>query len=129
MTRVIADDVDVLFVASSDGPTGAHDAFSALEAALGSSRGRRFYGTLLRGEYRACAAIEPGDDPDVLGLGTWRLPGGVYERRRLLDWQDRVDEIGGLFDEMADESQHDDTRPSIEFYRSARELILLKPLR
>ena len=115
-------------VVASGGTAGGPAAFDALEAPLGSLRGRRFYGTYLAGEYRACVAIELGDDPAALGLATWCIPGGSYERRTLLDWHDHVDDIARNFDEMAEASEHDASRPSIEFYRSARELILLQPV-
>jgi len=56
-------------------------------------------------------------------------PGGEYERRKLLDWQDRVDEIAATFDAMVPAAELDSTRPSVEFYRNSRELILLQPVR
>jgi len=126
--RVTIDDIDVMCVVSHTGPAGGPAAFDALEAPLGSLRGRRFYGTYLAGEYRACVAIEPGDDPVALGLEKWSIPGGTYERRRLLDWADHVDDIARNFAEMAGELEYDQSRPSIEFYRSARELVLLQPV-
>lgn len=128
MTRVTIGDIDVMCVVAHAGPAGGPAAFGALEAPLGSLRGRRFYGTFFEGEYRACVAIEPGDDPAVLGLETWRIPGGCYERRRLLDWSNHLDEIARAFDEMAEELDYDPSRPSIEVYRSATELVLLQPM-
>ena len=122
------EDIDVLCVVADGGPPGAPAAFDALERCLPSLRGRRFYGTYLAGEYRACAALDPDDDPAALGLETWRIPGGRYERCRLLDWHDRVDDIKRTFDEMAADPAYDPSRPSIEFYRSERELVLLQPV-
>jgi len=129
VARVTLDDIDVMCVIAHGGPAGGPAAFAALEMPLRSLRGRRFYGTYLAGEYRACVAIEPTDDPDVLGLQTWRIPGGLYERRRMLDWSDHLDKIARTFDDMSGDSEHDSLRPSIEFYRSERELILLQPVR
>lgn len=128
MARVTIDDIDVMCVVAHDGPAGGPAAFDALEAPLASLRGRRFYGTFLAGEYRACVAIEPDDDPVALGLERWRIPGGSYERRRLLDWRDQLESIAPNFEEMAGEREYDPSRPSIEFYRSARELVLLQPV-
>lgn len=128
MPRVTLDDIDVMCVLADGGPTGASAAFSTLEAPLGSLCGRRFYGAYLGGEYRACVAIEPGDDPAALGLERWRIPGGRYERRRLTAWRGHADEIERTFDEMAEDLEYDPTRPSIEFYRSERELDLLQPV-
>lgn len=127
--RVTLDDIDVMCVVADGGPNGGPDAFAALEALLGSPRGRKFYGTYSHGEYRACVAVRPGDDPKSLGLTSWRIPGGDYERRKLLKWQDRLDEIESTFDAMATETEADPSRPSVEFYRSAQELILLLPVK
>ena len=129
MARVVLDDIDVMCVIAKGGPVGASSAFGALEARLPTLRGRRFYATFLKGEYRACVALRSDDDPAALGLDVWRIPGGRYERLRLLDWQDRVSEIAATFDEMVPESEVDSTRPSVEFYRSSRELVLLQPVK
>lgn len=129
MARVTLPDIEVMCVVADDGPKGGPAAFEVLEAPLGSLRGRRFYGAYAAGQYRACVAIEPGDDPAALGLEAWLIPGGIYERRRLLDWRDHTDEIAANFEEMADDTESDPSRPSIEFYRSTTELILLRPVR
>jgi hypothetical protein len=129
MARVVIEDIDVMSVIADGGPAGGPVAFAALEAPLESLRGRRFYATYQSGEYRACVALAAGDDPEALGLATWRIPGGEYERRKLLDWQDHVDEIAAIFDAMLPAAELDSTRPSVEFYRSSRELVLLQPVR
>ncbi len=129
MTRVTIDDIDVMCVVADGGPVGGPAAFSTLEAPLASLRGRRFYGTYHGGEYRACVALHRGDDPKALGLVTWRIPGGEYERRKLTDWQDHIEEIAVTFDAMVSEAELDPSRPSVEFYRSSRELVLLQPVR
>ncbi len=127
--RVRIDDIDVLCVVAEGGTRGAQAAFGALEGRLGSLHGRKFFGTYHAGEYRACVAIEPDDDPEALGLMTWRIPGGGFERRKLMDWQERIGEIGATFDAMIAESEFDPSRPSIEFYRSSREVLLLLPVK
>jgi hypothetical protein len=129
MARVTLDDIDVMCVVAEGGPAGGAAAFEALEARLPTLRGRRFYGTFHSGEYRACVAMRSDDDPAALGLGVWRIPGGEYEQLRLHDWHDRIPEIPALFDAMVPASEVDPTRPSIELYRSARELVLLRPVR
>jgi hypothetical protein len=127
--RVSIDDIDVLCVVAEGGPAGGPAAFGALEAAIGGPRGRKFYATYHDGEYRACAALRDGDDPQAIGLAVWRIPGGEYERRKLVDWQERLDEIPATFEAMADECRVDDTRPSVEYYRSARQVVLLLPVK
>ena len=107
-------------VVADGGPAGGSAAFAALEAPLASLRGRRFYATYHDGEYRACVAVQPDDDPEAMGLARWRIAGGAYERRKLVDWQDQVDRIGATFDEMVPATEVD-TCASIEFYRGSRE--------
>ena len=125
---VTLDDIVVMCVVASGGPSDAPAAFQALEAPLKSLKGRRFYGTYLAGEYRACVAIEPSDDPAALGLPTWTIPGGKFEKRKLTDWQSRLPEIAATFIAMAREFDADESRPSVEFYRSSHELVLFLPV-
>ena len=116
--------VPVMFVVSASGPQGAGEAFDRLEACLSSLRGRKFYGTMLNGEYRACVALEAQDAPAAMGLQTWIIPGGAYARRKLERWSERIPEIGKTFMAMAAEFPPDPARPNIEFYRSQKELLL-----
>jgi hypothetical protein len=129
--QVTLSDVQVMYIESGTGIAGASEAFDRLEARFPSLRGRKFYGTFQRpaGPYRACTAIEPGDDPETLGLQTWTIPGGKYSRRKLLDWQARTQEIGETFQSMTNESNCDTSRPSIESYRSMKELVLFLPVK
>lgn len=120
-------DLRVLCVVAPGGLDGIGEAWAKLEARLPSLRGRRFYGTYLRGEYRAC--VVQRDDPAALGLETWTIPGGAYARRKLAHWREHTAKIGGIFAAMAAEHPVDPDRPSIEFYRSQDELILLLPIR
>ncbi len=127
--QVTLPDMPVMYVESPTGLAGASDAFDRLEARFPSLRGRKFYGTFQppAGPYRACTAIGPGDDATALGLPTWVIPGGQYRRRKLLDWQTRMKEIGEAFRSMAEEGERDASRPSIEFYRSEKDLVLFLP--
>jgi hypothetical protein len=128
---VVLPDVRVMYVESATGVAGAAEAFDRLEAKFSSLRGRKFYGTLLppAGPYRACVAIEPGDDPPALGLPTWTIPGGKYLRAKVADWESRKEEIGRGFERLRAEGEPDPGRPSIEFYRSQKELLLFLPVR
>jgi hypothetical protein len=121
---VTLDPVTVMFVVAPSGPQGAGEAFDNLEARLPSLKGRKFYGTLLNGEYRACVALEAQDAPATMGLQTWTIPGGAYARRRLDRWSERLPEIGQIFGALAAEYPRDPARPNIEFYRSQKELLL-----
>jgi len=128
---VVLADVPVMYVESATGLAGASEAFDRLEARLPGLKGRKFYGTFQRpdGPYRACVAIAPGDDPTALGLATWIIPGGAYRRRKLENWESRLPEIGKSFREMGTEGEPDASRPSIEFYRTQKELLLFLPVK
>lgn len=130
--EVTLNDVPMMYLVAEGGPAGARDAFNKLEGKLPSLRGRKFYGTFqpATGEYRACVAIESGDDPPRMGLATGVIPGGLFLREKLKNWMNRIDEIGKTFIAMAEreKSRVDHSRPSVEFYRSQDELILLLPI-
>lgn len=66
-----------------------------------------------------------------MGLDTGVIPGGLYVREKMKDWSSRIPEIGRTFMAMVERERHrvDNSRPSIEFYRSQDELILLLPVR
>jgi hypothetical protein len=125
---VTLEDIKVMFVVSPSGPQGAGEAFDRLEARLPSLKGRKFYGTMLSAEYRACVALEAQDSPAAMGLETWTIRGGVYARRKLERWLEHLPEIGQVFSALAAEYPRDPTRPNIEFYRSQKELLLFMPV-
>ena len=127
--EVMLDDIPVMYVLSPSGPEGAKQAFNALESRFKSLRGRRFYGTFYEGEYRACVAIQPDDNPEGLRLETSTIPGGKYVREKLMNWTRRVPEIGKIFKQMGEEYSCDPDRPSIEYYKSQFELHLLLPVK
>ena len=118
------DPIPVMYVVSPNGTDGAAEAFDRLEARLPSLKGRKFYGTMLNGEYRACVALAPQDRPADMGLETWTIPGGAYVRRKLPDWPEHVAEIGQIFGALEAEHPRDPGRPNVEFYRSQKELLL-----
>lgn len=130
--EVTLNDVPVMYVLAEGGPAGAREAFNRLEGKLPSLRGRKFYGVFQpeTGEYRACVAVEPGDSPEKIGLATAVIPGGLYLREKMKNWMSRIPDIGKTFAAMAERERHraDRSRPSIEFYRSQDELILLFPI-
>lgn len=130
-TFVMLPDTFVMFVAGEAGKPIAEQApkaFKVLEAGLPSLRGRKFYGVALGDEYRACVAIEPGDDRRSFPHPTWTLPGGKYVRRRILNWEQHLDLIGPTFQALLRRSDVDASRPCIEFYRSQRELLVMVPV-
>lgn len=126
--EVILDDIEVMCVVADGGPAGAQQAFDKLESKLTSLRGRRFYGTYHAGEYRACVACRPNDKPEDLGLDTWVIPGGKYIREKMMNWTQRIPEIGETFTALSEQYPADPSRPSIEYYRSQSELHLFLPV-
>ena len=97
--------------------------------------GRRCYGVSTEDEkglhYRACIAIQEGDDPSSLGLTPSEIPGGKYAKDRIRPWDYRKDipRLIEKFEKMAKEHEVDKTRPSIEFYRRHDDLILYLPIK
>ncbi len=129
--QAILPEVQVMYVESATGLAGASEAFDRLEARFKNLKGRKFYGTFVppAGPYRACVAVQPGDDAAALGLPVCTIPGGKYSRLKLMDWTSKIPEIGATFKRMAEESEHDSSRPSIEFYRSQKEVVLFLPVK
>lgn len=122
--------VEVMCVTANLGSSGIKDSWDRLERVLASLKGRKFYGAFVfpDGPYRACVAVLPGDEPAAMGLQRWTIPGGLYLRRRLVNWQEDPDRIGTAFGEMSAQVHPDGERPSIEFYRRHDEVILYLPI-
>jgi hypothetical protein len=128
--EVIIEPVRVMYVQAEGGLSGIRQAWIKLESTLSSLRRRRFYGTYSYVErvYRACVAIDDEKEAETLNLPTWTIPGGKYLRQKIADWAVRPEIMGETFESMAKENDSDLTRPTIEFYRSQKEVILLLPI-
>jgi len=113
---------------------GPSEAFRRLEGKLPTLRGRKFYGAfrlLETGEeYYACVERLPGEDAHALGVEEATIPGGLYVRRKLTDWQALVDagKLPEIGKEMVQAYPLDKSRPELEYYRSMHELHLLMPV-
>jgi len=124
--------IQVMFVQAEDGPVGAQQAFQRLEKALGNLKGRRFYGTFHNGEYRANVALREIDNPQVYVFEAGQIPGGKYARKKIKGYEE--DKLGEVLPKEFDalrkqyDGKVDPDRPSIEFYRSQKELIIMLPL-
>jgi hypothetical protein len=116
---------------SGSGPAGA---MHLLESKLPTIKGRKFYGVfrLLEAgeEYFACVERIETDDPEGMGLETGTVPGGLFARRKLYDWQKVI--AAGKLKEVGEEFVRgydiDRSRPEIEYYRSMSEMHLLLPV-
>jgi len=130
-TLVELDEVGVMFVSVADEPAAIGRGWVDLEEAIGSLRGRKFYGAFdaQAREYRVCVEIHAGDEPDKLGLELGTLPGGRYVRVRLRGEPPAVyDSIAPIFERLANRADADPSRPGIEFYRRRDEIDLLLPV-
>jgi hypothetical protein len=126
------EETHVMFLRTEDEPAEMAKGWERLEGLVGL-RGRKFFGTFdaSTGEYRVCAQIREDDDPAALGLEAATIPGGAYLRARLRgDPPGVYERIAPTFEALirAARPQHDETRPSIEYYRRLDEIDLLLPI-
>ncbi len=106
-----------------------------LEERMDSLRGSRMYGLLYPGEpttYYACVRLDD-DDFDDLGFDRAEVPGGLFGRKLVRGWEDKISELPEIFDHLqADLLEagflRDATRPSLEFYRRSNELLIMMPV-
>lgn len=114
------------------GPSGAME---LLESKLPSLKGRKFYGCFRElpdgEEYYACVARIDTDDPNRMQLDTGVIPGGMYARRKVQNWEKviRDGQLPQLMQDFTQAHDIDPSRPSLEFYRSQAELLLFVPVR
>lgn len=120
-----------MFKRVSDEQAAISGGWAEVEAAVGSLRGRKFYGVLdeTRREYLVCVQVREGDDAAALGLETGTLPGGRYAQVRLQGDPPAVYElIAPTFKRLATRPDRDPSRPEIEFYRRHDVIDLLLPV-
>ena len=103
-------------------------AVEQLESSMTSLRGKKFYGVVVDGEYRACVRVNSGEDPELREYLSFTIPGGRYVHRRLVDWDHHVELIGQSVNELIARADYDSSRPVIEFYRSHTELVIRVPV-
>lgn len=79
------EEVHVMFRRTADEQEAITRTWSEVETAVGSLRGRKFYGTFdpASHEYRVCVQWRDGDDAQALALEEGKRPGGRYARERL----------------------------------------------
>lgn len=128
---IVMHDISVMYVAGDPARPISEQAtivFDRLEAKLATLKGRRFYGVVLDGAYRACVATRPDDDPDDLPHPTWSIPGGRYVRQKLANWEQHRHLIGPSMMRLRERTDYDASPMCIEYYRSQRELLLMVPI-
>lgn len=125
-------EIPVMFKSCGDQQDAITRAWAELEHAVGSLRGRRFYGVFdpKSSEYWACAEVRDDDDPAVLGLERGTIAGGRYARLRLTGEPPAVyAEILPASKRLAEIPDADPEAPSVELYRRRDVIDLLQPLR
>jgi hypothetical protein len=134
-TYVQLPELPVLRVKADMKRGGPATAMSLLESKLPTLKGRKFYGCFRETsdgeEYYACVAQTGADDPHKMGLETGVIPGGLYARRRVADWEETIRQgrLDKLYREFVNAQDVDPNRPSLEFYRSQSEMQLLVPVK
>lgn len=113
-------------------PDGIRASWQEIESKR-AMKGRKAYGlicTTVGGmEYYAGLVSDGELEERVTGLPVIEVPGGPCARIKLENWKSKLDEIGALFAQMAEEHEVDPSRPAMEFYRGFAELHLLLPVK
>ena len=129
--QVTREPTPVMFRRVADDHEDIRAAWGAFETAVGSMRGRKFFGAFdaTLDEYWVCVQLRATDDPAGLRCEIGELPGGRYLRSRLEGEPPGVYErIPAGFDAMEANGPRDDSRPVIEFYRARGVIDLLLPV-
>lgn len=130
-------EIQVIRVRANMKGKGPPEAFTLLESKLATLKGRKFYGTFRMNpegeEYWACVARIEEDDPKAMQLETGIIPGGWYARKKIQNWEKVVREgkLPAMFKELikSNADNIDESRPSVEFYRSRDELLAMMPVK
>jgi hypothetical protein len=127
---VVREPTDVMFVRVADQLPEIQRAWASFEAAVGL-RGRKFYGAFdpVTDTYSVCAVLRPDDDPSEFGAERGTLPGGRYACVRLHGEPPRVyEEIGPTAERLAQRSDADYTRQTLEYHRRRDLIDVLVPV-
>ncbi len=125
------DDTAVRYVEVADDIGQIQRAWPTLEDAVGSLRGRHFVAAFdpLHGWYRACVVAQDDVTEAERSLPQTVIPGGRFIRIRLRGEPPGVyDEIGPAYELLESSAERDDSRPSLEHYRSRDEIDVLMPV-
>jgi hypothetical protein len=127
---VVREPTDVMLVRVADRLPEIQRAWASFEASVGL-RGRKFYGAFdpATDTYSVCAVLRPDDDPSEFGAERGTLPGGRYACVRLHGEPPSVyEEIGPTAERLAQRSDADRTRPTLEYYRRRDVIDVLVPV-
>jgi hypothetical protein len=125
--------MQLMWIRTDLSPGAPRKAFGELESKLAALHGRRFWGCVfvkngIPESYYASVERIASDQPKELGLEEGSVPAGRYVQRKLLDWPTKLHLIPGIFEELVRDHPPEVGRPSLEFYRSQKELRLYLPV-
>lgn len=126
-------EIKIMYVLSSQGVQGSKEAFDRLESKLPTLKGRKFYGLVFgappNDKYWAGVVLTDGDSPKELGFEIGVIPGGKYVQERVNNWHVSTRLIGETFQKLSKQYEVDFSRPSVEFYRSMRDMLVRLPIK
>ena len=126
-------EIKIMYVISNNGVSGSREAFNKLESHLQTLRGRKFYGLVFgippNDTYWAAVALIDSDNPDKEGLKTGIIPGGKYVQERINNWNEAILMVGQTFQKLTKQYPVDSSRPSVEFYRSMKDMLVRLPIK
>lgn len=112
-------------------PEGIRGAWADIESKR-SIKGRKAYGLIFgppgNMEYHAGLVSDGELEERLTGLRVIEVAGGSCARIKLENWNEKLDQIGPLFAQMAAEHAVDPSRPAMEYYRGFTELHLILPV-
>lgn len=107
----------------------APKAVDELESIIPTLVGKKFFGVVVEGEYRACVQIDGTSDNEFVdSLAKFTIPSGRYVHRRLVDWDHNVELLQATVAELTARADHDPSRFVIEHYRSHTEVVIRVPV-
>lgn len=126
-------EIKVMYVRSEKGIIGSKEAFDMLESKLTSLRGRKFYGLVFgtppTEKYWACVAIDRDDETKAAGFEIYVIPAGKYAQEKINNWSQNLNQIGETFKRLSKEYEVDPSKPSVEFYRSTKDMLVRLPIK
>ncbi len=126
-------EITIMYVRSDSGVRGSKSAFDKLEEKLPTLRGRKFYGLIFgtppKDEYWACVELQKTDVPKEWDYHVGSIPKGLYAQEKIENWNDDIESIGKTFEKLSKNFDVDHSRPSVEFYRSMRDMRVRVPIR
>jgi len=125
------EEVLVMFRRTKDDRDSITRTWAEVESAVGSRRGRKFYGVFepKTKEYRVCVQRRDGDDAAALGLEEGTIAAGRYARERVEGQPPAVYRlIQPTMERLASRPDRDPSRPEVEFYRRHDVIDLMVPV-